>query len=55
MPNDLRPLADRVKQVWRSIDLPEYNAMHDWSERDLLRVGRDAPASATWSTTHASR
>lgn len=37
LPDDLRPLADRVKAVWRTIDLPEYNAMHDWSERDLLR------------------
>lgn len=37
VPDDLRPLLDKVKRVWRSIDLPEYNAMHDWSERDLLR------------------
>jgi SAM-dependent methyltransferase len=36
LPDDLRPLADRVKRVWRTIDLPEYNAMHDWGERDLL-------------------
>jgi ubiquinone/menaquinone biosynthesis C-methylase UbiE len=36
LPTELRPLADRVKDVWRLIDLPEYNAMHDWSERDLL-------------------
>jgi ubiquinone/menaquinone biosynthesis C-methylase UbiE len=37
VPDDLRQEADRVKEVWRSIDLPEYNAMHDWSERDLLQ------------------
>ncbi|MFL6006192.1 MAG: class I SAM-dependent methyltransferase, partial [Gaiellaceae bacterium] len=36
LPTELRPLAERVKDVWRSIDVPEYNAMHDWSERDLL-------------------
>jgi arsenite methyltransferase len=37
LPDELRPLSDRVKLVWRSIDSPEYNAMHDWAERDLLR------------------
>ena len=42
LPPDLLPLSARVKQVWRSIDLPEYNAMHDWSERDLLRWVEDA-------------
>ena len=36
LPNELRPLADRVKDVWRTIDLPAYNAMHDWDERDLV-------------------
>ena len=33
---DLEPLTEKVRDVWRSIDLPEYASMHDWSERDLL-------------------
>jgi arsenite methyltransferase len=36
VPDELRDASDRVKNVWRSIDLLEYQAMHDWSERDLL-------------------
>jgi arsenite methyltransferase len=32
---DLHELSDRVKAVWRSIDIPEFNSMHDWDERDL--------------------
>jgi arsenite methyltransferase len=36
VPDELRDASDRVKRVWRSIDLPQYQAMHDWSERDLL-------------------
>lgn len=33
---ELRELADRVKNVWRSIDVPEFNSMHGWDERDLV-------------------
>jgi SAM-dependent methyltransferase len=36
VPDELRDASERVKSVWRSIDLPEYRAMHDWVERDLV-------------------
>jgi arsenite methyltransferase len=36
LPDELREASDRVKDVWRSIDVPEHQSMHDWSERDLL-------------------
>lgn len=33
---EMRPLTERVRDVWRAIDLPEHASMHDWNERDLL-------------------
>ncbi len=32
----MRALTERVRDVWRAIELPEYDAMHNWNERDLL-------------------
>ena len=33
---EMRALTERVRDVWRAIELPEYEAMHNWNERDLL-------------------
>jgi ubiquinone/menaquinone biosynthesis C-methylase UbiE len=39
---EMRPLTERVRDVWRGIDLPEYAAMHNWNERDLLEWAQRA-------------
>ncbi len=34
---EMRALTEQVRDVWRAIDLPEYAAMHNWNERDILQ------------------